>query len=356
MSPPDTSPSSPHRHPARLLLVTGSGRSGTSTVAGALKRLGLRIPQPEIPADENNPRGYYEPRWVIDFHKRLLNPIPVRTIDSRPDAGELAAAAVTSQDRADLRAWLSDQVTQGPADFVVKDPRSFWVHGLWAETAAEVGVELSSLTMLRHPAQVVRSRDSAYLTDKNERFRRERETTNVAAWVNAALETERVTRGHRRTFVPYPDLVGDWRAALTRAGDQLSLDLGDVSAPHPVDDFVDSSLNRSAPQWEGLAVPPELVEMAERTWQALQRLVVVPSDPEAIGNLGLLRAEYDAMYETASAVAQDVTTARVSSVRRSLQERLDKKNARIEKLRARVRELEEQLGQASRSQGAGTGK
>lgn len=346
---------------ARLILVTGSGRSGTSTVAGCLKRLGMRIPQPEVAADENNPRGYYEPRWVIDFHKRLLNPIPVRTIDSRPDAGELAAAAVAPEDRADLRAWLTEQtaeqVAAAPSEcFVVKDPRSFWVHDLWAQTAAEVGLELSSLTMLRHPAQVVRSRDSAYLTDKNEKFRRQRETTNVAAWVNAAVETERVTRGHRRTFVPYQDLVGDWREAMTRAGDQLGLDLGDLTAPHPVDDFVDSSLNRSAPQWEGLAVPAELVDMAERTWQALQRLVSTPQDPEATATLEGLREEYDAMYETASAIAQDVTTARVSSVKRSFQERLDTKNARIEKLRARVRELEGQVGQPSRSQGAGTGK
>lgn len=347
----------PSSSPARLILVTGSGRSGTSTVAGCLKRLGQRIPQPEIPADENNPRGYYEPRWVIDFHKQLLNPIPVRTIDSRPDAGELAAAAVSPQDRADLRAWLTEQAADTSAtSFVVKDPRSFWVHDLWAQTAEEVGIELSSLTMLRHPAQVVRSRDSAYLTDKNEKFRRQRETTNVAAWVNAAVETERVTRGHRRTFVPYQDLVGDWRAAMTRAGEQLGLDLGDLTAPHPVDDFVDSSLNRSAPQWEGLAVPADLVDMAERTWRALERLVVAPQDPEAMSTLEALREEYDVMYETASAVAQDVTTARVSSVKRDLQERLDKKNARIEKLRARVRELEAQVGQPSRSQGAGTGK
>ena len=69
----------------RLVLVTGSGRSGTSSVAGTLKRLGLHVPQPEVPADEKNPRGYYEPMWVTEFHKRVLNPVPVRTIDTRRD-------------------------------------------------------------------------------------------------------------------------------------------------------------------------------------------------------------------------------------------------------------------------------
>ena len=72
----------PPENRVRLVVVTGSGRSGTSTVAGTLKRLGLHVPQPEMPPDETNPRGFYEPIWVVDFHKRLLNSIPARTNDA----------------------------------------------------------------------------------------------------------------------------------------------------------------------------------------------------------------------------------------------------------------------------------
>ena len=57
---------------SRLVIVVGSGRSGTSTVAGTLKYLGLRVPPPEIAPNETNPRGFFEPRWVVDFHKREL--------------------------------------------------------------------------------------------------------------------------------------------------------------------------------------------------------------------------------------------------------------------------------------------
>ena len=90
----------------KLVVVTGSGRSGTSSVAGTLKRLGLYIPQPEVETDERNPRGYYEPLWVAEFHKWLLNPIPVRTIDSRPNAGKIAKKAVTPKVEDELRTWL----------------------------------------------------------------------------------------------------------------------------------------------------------------------------------------------------------------------------------------------------------
>ncbi len=84
----------------KLVVVTGSGRSGTSSVAGTLKRLGLYIPQPEVETDERNPRGYYEPLWVAEFHKHLLNPIPVRTIDSRPNVGKIAKKARHARGRA----------------------------------------------------------------------------------------------------------------------------------------------------------------------------------------------------------------------------------------------------------------
>ena len=67
-----------------LVLVSGSGRSGTSSLAGTLKRLGLHVPQPEVEASETNPRGFYEPQWVIDFHKRHLKELALFNIDSRP--------------------------------------------------------------------------------------------------------------------------------------------------------------------------------------------------------------------------------------------------------------------------------
>lgn len=321
----------------KLVIVTGSGRSGTSSVAGTLKRLGLHIPQPEVATDERNPRGYYEPLWVADFHKYLLNPIPVRTIDSRPQAGEIAMAAVTPEVEGELREWLRQQLDH-PV-LAIKETRAYWVYSMWERVAADLGLEVTSLTMLRHPTQVVRSRDSAYLTDETDTFRRQRETTNVAAWMNSVFETERVTRGNPRAFVPYYDLIGDWRSAMTRAGQQLDLAFGDLSGPHEVDDFLTTSLNRSAATWEGLMVAPHVVDLAERTWVAASVLAESPHDSDAVARLEELRREYAELYESSAAIALDETTAQVAAVRRNLKARLATKQERIEKLRAEVQAL-----------------
>lgn len=318
----------------KLVIVTGSGRSGTSSVAGTLKRLGLHVPQPEVEADESNPRGYYEPLWVTEFHKELLNPLPVRTIDSRPSAAERAAEACTPEVEQRLREWLSGELDH--PQVVIKDPREFWVHEMWLRVAGELGAEVTTLTMLRHPTEVVRSRDTAYLTETAPGFRRQRETTNVAAWVNAAFETERTTRGHRRAFVPYADLISDWRSAMGRAGEQLAISYGDTTAPHPVDDFIDAKLNRSQVTWDDLEVAPQLSDLADRTWAAMAVLVERPHDETAIADLARLREEYVVMYEFAAAMALDEQTAQVAQVRRNLTRRIENKQRRIDALKARL--------------------
>lgn len=323
---------SPH-----LLLVTGSGRSGTSSVAGALKRLGLHIPQPEVPADEKNPRGYYEPEWVTEFHKRVLNPVPVRTIDTRPTAGAIAAEAGSRPEvEAELRAWLGGQLDA--EQILVKDPRAFWILPVWTRVAGDLGVDVSTLTMLRHPTEVVRSRDSAYLTEQTPTFRRQRETANVAAWVNAAFETEASTRSLDRAFVRYADLLADWRTALQRAGEQAGLTYNaDLSTrePHDVDGFIDAKLNRSAITWDDIAVPAQLRDLADRTWEAMNTLVDSPSSADAIETLGGLQEEYVELFDFSEAIAMDATTARVAEGRREVRRKKDRQIADLQ------RELEE---------------
>lgn len=328
----------------RIVLVTGSGRSGTSSVAGTLKRLGLHVPQPEVEADEKNPRGYYEPLWVTEFHKRVLNPIPVRTIDTRPHAAEVAAAAVADgKAEAELREWLSDQLDH--PQVLIKDPRAFWIQPLWNKVAAELGADVVTLTMLRHPTEVVRSRDTAYLAEQTPAFRRQRETANVAAWVNAAHLTELATREQPRAFVGYHDLLADWRTAIGRAGEQLGITLDIAGGGAEVDDFIDMRLNRSAITWDDLSVPPVLRELADRAWASMNALVTDPHDAAALADLADQRAAYTELFEWSEAIAMDATSQKVHDTRNEVRRN---KGREIAALRAQLEEARAETSKASR--------
>lgn len=291
----------------RLVLVVGVGRSGTSLLGGILGALGFHLPQPEVEADDTNPRGFSEPRWVVDFHSRLLKARRMTVNDSRPGAWQKTfAAAEQAQLRAELREWLSGELAQGEA-VVVKDPRTVWFLPLWERCAADLGVPASYVTMLRHPAEVLRSAVKSYGTWQTEASR-------AAAWLNVALETERVTRDGRRAFIRYDDLVADWRREVERVGPLLDLPLvTDGIAPEraqAVDAFVDPGLHRNRVRWEDLGVPKRLEELAERAWTELQPLADPDGDVAGTqSKLDATRSEFAALHDEAEAMVQSSITA-----------------------------------------------
>src|SRR5690242_16592127 len=318
------SPAAPGVH--QLVVVTGSGRSGTSTVAGALKMLGCYVPQPEIPPNDANPRGYFEPKWVVEYHKRVLAEAGVRTLDARPEA-ETNMETVTSDPDllAELRDWFATQL-QAP-QIVVKDPRAFWLRELWVQAASSLSVETSWITMLRHPAEVVGSRDMHYLKEADAERRLSRETGNLAGWVNVALTNERTSRDDRRTFVHYGDLITDWRTTMGKIADRLGLTYdADLSSGehHAVDDFIDAKLRRSQLTLDDLDVPTQLRTIAEQVWQTLDSLAADPDDKDAMGRMDGLRADYDDLYRHAVALVQDHTSSVVELTRRRVRHRVTK--------------------------------
>jgi hypothetical protein len=289
-----------------LVLVVGVGRSGTSLLAGILGQLGFHIPRPEVKANSTNPRGFGEPRWVVDFHAALLRSQRITVNDSRPAAWEPAARA--GEDPAvvaALRDWLAGQLREADA-VVVKDPRTVWFLPLWMRCAAELGVTPSFVTMLRHPAETLTSARASYGTWQSAASR-------AAAWLNVTLETERATRGAQRAFVRYDDLLADWRGQATRLGELLELPLLreiDPARAAEVDRFVDPTLHRNRVRWDELDVPDRLRDMAEGVWQQVQPLARPGGDTARVqAELDDARAAFERLYREAEEIAQSSVTA-----------------------------------------------
>lgn len=319
----------------RLVLVTGAGRSGTSTVAGSLHYLGLHVPLPVLGANESNPRGFFESKWPLNFHKKILARAVVDPFDARPEALERMTSALTGEDREELLGWLSDEARQA-RQIVVKDPRSSWVTGLWADVAASEGLGLGYLTMLRHPAEVVGSRATYYAADRDAESVRRYQVVKLAGWINANLLVERQTRGQRRTFVRYYDLIENWRTAMSAVRTDLDLSFNadlESGSPHPVDDFIDPDLRRIRVSWEELDVPLSLREIAEDVWTAYDELIdrrVAGADAEA--RLDAISERYASLYKDAQAIAHDTIAAGAKVARRAekrqMQEKMRKKVAK----------------------------
>ena len=281
-----------------LVLITGSGRSGTSSLAGSLSKLGLHVPEPVVQPTAINPKGFFETSWVVDFHQDLLRRAMVRSSDGSVLAERRVHQVVDGDARARLRAWLQGQ--QEPR-LLVKDNQACWFVDAWAEAAAATGRELRLLTALRHPAEVVGSRDLVWGQGREDDERRRRETTNVASWLNVALVTERRGRRLRRAFVGYGELIAGWRPALGRVSGQLGLGV-DVPAEGAE---LDAGLRRSKLTWADLRVPQRLQHLAEDAWEQLDALALDPRSTAAQERMDALGEGYAALYDEAVAIARD---------------------------------------------------
>ena len=295
----------------QLVLVTGAGRSGTSTMAGALHMLGFHLPRPVLQANASNPKGFFESRWPVRFHRRLLERAVVEQTDGRPVAESLVAGQVDEAVRAELKGWLAKQFDQS-SQVMVKDPRAAWVPGLWAEVAASLDAQTAYVTMLRHPAEVVRSRESHYHQNRPYMDDVGFAVMSLAGWVNANLTLERLTRGQPRAFVRYDDLRADWRSALHPLRDDLGLRLGHSldASPHPeVDAFIEPGLNRHQGSFADLGLPAPLVEIADELWALLD--AGGPAE-----ELDEVAERYAALYRQSQAIAVDAATAHARVERR----------------------------------------
>lgn len=288
--------STPSRGPRRLTLVVGAGRSGTSTVTGVLRRLGLVVPSPEVSADATNPRGFGEPRWVVDLHDELLGRAEVEVSDARPTAWRRTArVGADPAVRARVRDWLAGELAHAD-HLLVKDPRLVWFVPLWTDAARDLGVEPSFVTMLRPPAEVLGSKRLSYNRGLDD-------ARGVASWLNLMLGAERATRGASRTFVRYHDLLDDWAAAAPWG----SLGPWPPTAERAAEiaAFVDPGLRRVRVAWSELDLPVELAGIGSETWAALDRLVDADlTDTGVAPRLDGARAAYDRSYRQAEAIAR----------------------------------------------------
>jgi hypothetical protein len=280
-----------------LVLVAGSGRSGTSLVSGILQRLGYHVPAPEVPADDTNPRGFAESQWVVDFHTALLKRARVQVSDARPSAWAITADLCLEEDvQRQLRTWLEQQFDES-GDLLIKDPRLSWFLPLWQRCAEAIGVSPRFVTMLRHPAAVVDSKQRYYGAWQGD-------VSRAAGWLNLTLFTERATRDAPRVVVRYEDVLEDWTKVVGHIGEALDLAIvrdAPAASLRTVHEFVDRSLSRSRTDWGDLALPAALREQADEVWGLMSGLA---DGDDLLERLDAARAAYIALYDEAEAIAQ----------------------------------------------------
>ncbi|QDU65506.1 glycosyltransferase [Engelhardtia mirabilis] len=137
----------------RDCLILGSGRSGTSMVAGSLARSGYFLGQDLYAPRACNPKGFFEAPEINGLNEELMAPaVPA---SPRLGAGQRWLARLPAGARLasgpDLDARLAAACAHRP--FAYKDPRFSWTLPAWKPHLGDAGL----VCVFRHPELTARS-------------------------------------------------------------------------------------------------------------------------------------------------------------------------------------------------------
>jgi hypothetical protein len=203
--------------------VLGFGRSGTSLTMRLLHLLGVDIgPQEDLlaPGEADNPRGYWEPGWMVELNDEIL--AKLGTVWWRP----LPASPgwERSPDFDDLRERASRLLKEkfGAAPlWGWKDPRTTLTLPFWRELVPDA----KYVICLRSPADAISSIQ-----------RRPDPELSIGAWGDLWLEYTaralRETQGCPRTLVFYEDFFDNAQGQLTAMASLLGLQAPDQNGAH----------------------------------------------------------------------------------------------------------------------------
>ena len=199
----------------KCLLIVGMHRGGTSSLAGALSKLGVELGSSLMPAREGeNERGYFEHLQIYDVHVGLLRKLGYSWDDIRPLPESALLAPAVDPFRGRLREILGGDFGDSPL-WGVKDPRLCKLIPFWTDLLERLGRSPAFVVVTRHPQEVAASlrRRDGFSGEKS-----------GLLWLDHLLTAERSTRGRPRVFLAFSDLLADPVRTLRRAGDVLQLD------------------------------------------------------------------------------------------------------------------------------------
>ncbi|MGV9797720.1 sulfotransferase family protein [Mycobacterium sp. NPDC003449] len=217
-----------------ILFVLGMGRSGTSALTRVLSLCGAAIPPGMLGADDNNPRGYWEPRDGLFLNEKFLYRHRSSYFD--PTLRLKEPGALSARETAGFVAKIRDYLQTLPAApvVVIKVLHISVLADMWFEAARQAGFDVSAVIAVRDPEEVKASLS---------KFMGASPQLSGALWLKYNLLAERETRGMPRVFVEYSNFLDDWRREVKRISDVLPVDL-DTSDEVGVESFLEPGLRR----------------------------------------------------------------------------------------------------------------
>ena len=265
-------------------LVLGMHRSGTSSVAGALVRLGAKAPNALMQPDSGNAKGYFESIALMRLNDEILASAGSVWHDWRAFSEDWAASAAAREFEAKGVATLSQEF--GDASLiVVKDPRISRMTPFWMRIFDRAGYVVRVFMPVRSPLEVARSLRARYGFPISK---------GLLLWLRHVLDAEISSRNLPRAVFHWGDFLTDWRLTMDRAAEQTGLiwpRLSDWSAAE-IDAFISSELQHEIVEPAAMLAHPDVSEWVRAVYRAMIALAKDPTSDSARQTLDDVRSDF----------------------------------------------------------------
>jgi len=200
------------------LLILGSGRSGTSMVAGSLRHAGYQMGDGLKPGSESNPLGYFESVEINTINEDLLRPVVAAWAGKRVGRRNLIHPPMATDQHwlACLPPHVAVPLVPGAAEriaaatakrpFCFKDPRFCYTLPAWRPF---LGPDTVFVCVFREPGRTVTSMMKDW---RSQPYLRGLGLTPAFAWQAWIRQYDRILRLHRRQgrwlFLHYDQAAG----------------------------------------------------------------------------------------------------------------------------------------------------
>jgi hypothetical protein len=230
------------------IVVLGMHRSGTSSLAGALVRLGGAAPTHLMDPAPGNARGFYESPVIMALNDDVLSAADSHWADLRRLSRSRIDAPTEKALRARaLSALAAEYGTSGPP--VLKDPRLCRLMDFSAPVFEEAAWSTRVVIPIRSPFEVALSlqrRDGLPLS------------VGCLLWLRHVLDAEGDSRGASRSIVDWSRFLADWRGELEQISARLRTPWPNVSrqAFESVGTFLSPDLRHLEADAEDVSINP----------------------------------------------------------------------------------------------------
>ncbi len=236
-------------------------------------------------ACSSNEKGHFEPADIAVLHDSLLAGAGSSWDDWRafPQSWYGTTAYPAYLGRLQT-AFLEDY-----GDFtlaVLKEPRMCRLLPLWWRLLAQVGAQAAPIFIYRDPIEVAQSlaaRDASTMLH------------GLRYWLRNQLDSEFSTRGMRRSFVLFDELLDDWRAVMRRIETEQGLRFPnqDAAGHAKVDAFLEPRLRHQRRLAQGVVGTSTLTEWAQAVFNLFNALRTSTADQAAMRELDHIRAAFN---------------------------------------------------------------